>query len=79
MAAPALGTFDVTVDLALRVQVVQALEDLPQDGGDVGFLQGSWLQLWACDRAPAAPTCLPTSGRQPSCGGMQKTRLHLQQ
>ena len=45
-AAPP-GTFDVSVDLALRVQVVQALQDLPQDGGDVRLLQGPGFQLQA--------------------------------
>lgn len=33
------------MDLALRVQVVQTLEDLPQDGGDGGLLQGARFQL----------------------------------
>ena len=39
------STFDVPVDLLLRVQVLQALEDLPQDGGDLGLVQGPRLQL----------------------------------
>ena len=41
----AVRTFDVPVDLLLRVQVLQALEDLPQDGGDLGLVQGPRLQL----------------------------------
>jgi hypothetical protein len=33
------------------MQIIQALEDLPQDGGDIGLLQGAWFQLEE-DNAP---------------------------
>ena len=45
VSGSAVRTFDVPVDLLLRVQVLQALEDLPQDGGDLGLVQGPRLQL----------------------------------
>lgn len=48
-------TFDVSVDLLLRVQVLQAFEDLPQDGGDLRLVQSSGLHLYGvtsrCERA----------------------------
>lgn len=61
------GTFDVSVDLPFRVEVVQALEDLPQDGGDVGLLQRARLQLQTdrqTDRASGAPTTPPGTPHQ---------------
>lgn len=39
------ATFDIPVDLLLRVQILQALEDLPQDRGDLGLVQSSGLHL----------------------------------
>lgn len=38
-------TFDISVDLLLRVQILQALEDFPQDGGNLGLVQSSRLHL----------------------------------
>lgn len=57
-AAPT-GTFDVAVDLALRVQVVQAPQDLPQDRGNVGLLQGAGLKLRTNPRPPPSSATSP--------------------
>lgn len=64
------GTFDVSVDLALRVQVVQALQNLPQDCGNVGLLQGARFQL-CIDRT--AGLRLPPA--RPICPSFHTTRL----
>lgn len=40
-----LFTFDVSVDLLLRVQVVQTLQDLLQHGGDLRLVEGPRPQL----------------------------------
>lgn len=56
------GTFDVAMDLALRVQVLQALQDLPQRMvATCRPLQGARLQLQA---GPALS--LSTEPAQPS-------------
>lgn len=39
------ATFDIPVDLLLRVQVLEALEDLSQDRSDLGLVQSSGLHL----------------------------------
>lgn len=33
------------MDLFLRVQVLQAFQDLSQDGGDLRLIQEAWFQL----------------------------------
>lgn len=38
-------TFDVSVDLLLRVEVVQTLQDLLQHGGDLGLIKGTRAKL----------------------------------
>lgn len=39
------ATFDVPVDLLLRVQILQALEDFSKNRGDLGLIQSSRLHL----------------------------------
>lgn len=39
------ATFDIPVDLLLRVQILQPLEDLSQDRGDLGLIQSAGLHL----------------------------------
>lgn len=39
------GTFDVPVDFLFRVQILEALEDLSQDGGNLGLVQSSGFHL----------------------------------
>lgn len=40
-----LRTFDVSVDLLLRVQVVEALQDLLQHGGNLSFIKRTRPEL----------------------------------
>lgn len=39
------ATFDIPVDLLLRMQILQALEDFSQDRSDLGLIQSSRLHL----------------------------------
>lgn len=45
-------TFDITVQLALAVKIVEALEDFPKDDRYVHLLEASGLHQVQC-RAPA--------------------------
>lgn len=44
MACTAL-TFDISVDFLLRVEILEAFQDLSQNCGNLRFIQGAWFQL----------------------------------
>lgn len=50
-------TFDVSVDLAFGVQIIQALQNLPQDRGNVRLLQGTWFKLERKVRQQGLSSC----------------------
>lgn len=39
------ATFDVSVNLPFRVQILQALQNLPQYGSNVGLFKWAWAEL----------------------------------